>query len=204
MLLRLDPGHTARRLAGNALAQAAVAILAAWAVGVPLAGQAVAGERADPDLDRTKAIESKAVQSVQRPAPTNGPTVEPGRAAAQAVPAFSAQCKNAADRAVAELADGRLILTVTSPGGIGSATVTRQRDDWPKKILLRLLLKGLEGFTVGNGRENLKASINSQGAISADKGLTLTRKDGSIHIVLPEGFLAGDDKLTFSWGDFYR
>jgi hypothetical protein len=45
--------------------------------------------------------------------------------------------------------------------GISQAVIERQ-DDWPKAIVLRLHLKGLESFRVANGKVRLDAAVSIQ------------------------------------------
>src|SRR5688572_10325497 len=52
------------------------------------------------------------------------------------------------------------ILDIHSPFGISSATITRLGESWPKKVVLRLHLKGLENFRTGNGQATLPAAAS--------------------------------------------
>ncbi len=42
-------------------------------------------------------------------------------------------------------------LDVSSPSGIGDATVTLTKGKWPTTVVLRLHLRGLESVAVSNG-----------------------------------------------------
>ncbi len=63
------------------------------------------------------------------------------------------------DRVEVTLADGRALVTVHSPRGIGGATLQRPGKAWPEKIAVRLYLRGLESFGVSNGKLKLAASV---------------------------------------------
>jgi hypothetical protein len=69
---------------------------------------------------------------------------------------------------------GRTVFAVKSPFGIGQAVIERQGDTWPKAVVLRLHLKGLESFRASNGKVTLDA------AVSIDDGKQKVRmwKDG--------------------------
>jgi hypothetical protein len=47
---------------------------------------------------------------------------------------------------------------VRSPFGIGQAVIERLDERWPKALVLRLHLKGLEGFRASNGKVTLHAA----------------------------------------------
>ncbi len=122
---------------------------------------------------------------------------------ASAAAEFSAKPQRPADKVAAEVADGALVLTVTSPGGIGSAEVKVEKGEWPKRVSVRLALKGLEGFTAECGGKKLSGFINSSGAKGGD--LAAEKKGELIQVALPEGFASGKDAvLKLSWVDFYR
>ena len=53
----------------------------------------------------------------------------------------------------------KTLFNVTSPFGISQAVIERQEDTWPKAVLLRLHLKGLEGFRASNGKVTLNAAV---------------------------------------------
>jgi hypothetical protein len=120
-----------------------------------------------------------------------------------AAPGFSAKCQRPDDTVVAAVAGGMLVLTVTSPGGIGFAEVKPEKGEWPKKVTVRLALKGLEGFSAECGGKKLSGSINSSGDRGGD--LAAEKKGDYIEVALPEGFAAGADAgIKLSWVDFYR
>jgi hypothetical protein len=49
---------------------------------------------------------------------------------------------------------------VRSPFGISQAAIERVEDDWPKAVVLRLNLKGLERFTASNGKVTVDAAVS--------------------------------------------
>ncbi len=59
--------------------------------------------------------------------------------------------------------NGKTLISVTSPAGISGATIKRQDAAWPKVIVLRLHLAGLENFRATCGNASLVASVSSSG-----------------------------------------
>ncbi len=57
----------------------------------------------------------------------------------------------------------KAIAEVHSKSGIGSATITRVGRDWPGAMRIRLHLRGLESFKVGNGKTVVEWSKSSSG-----------------------------------------
>jgi hypothetical protein len=51
---------------------------------------------------------------------------------------------------------------VKSPSGISQVVIERHDESWPKAVVLRLHLKGLESFRASNGKNTLDAAISSQ------------------------------------------
>jgi hypothetical protein len=54
-----------------------------------------------------------------------------------------------------------VVFEVRSPSGIGDATIAREAASWPKRVVLRLHLKGLEDFRVGNGKVTVHAAVKA-------------------------------------------
>lgn len=127
-----------------------------------------------------------------------------------------------------------VIYTVSSPSGIGGATIS-PRKEWPKKVVLRLKLRGLESLKISNGRVQLQASVLSHSgnptllsikeerkerqveagspywttiqAFQADgkPAQGLPGENGYFEVELPVALFAGQPKsLTIDWIDFYR
>ncbi len=70
--------------------------------------------------------------------------------------------KKSEDSVRVEEQDDQTVYTITSPSGIGEAELVRGTG-WPKKITVRLRLRGLESLTISNGEVTLTASIASTG-----------------------------------------
>jgi hypothetical protein len=58
----------------------------------------------------------------------------------------------------------KTLFIVKSPSGISQVVIERQADSWPKTVVLRLHLKGLESFRASNGKTTLNAAISFQDA----------------------------------------
>jgi hypothetical protein len=56
----------------------------------------------------------------------------------------------------------KTLFSVKSPFGISQAVIERQEDTWPKAVVLRLHLKGLESFRASNGKVRVDAAVSSQ------------------------------------------
>jgi len=87
-----------------------------------------------------------------------------GRAHSEEPPGrFRVTTRKADDRVTVGLQGDRTFFTVTSPSGIGGATITREGEGWSRSIILRLHLRGLERLQIGNGMVILSASVSSSG-----------------------------------------
>ena len=86
------------------------------------------------------------------------------------------------DRVEVKAEKDRAVFAVKSPFGISEAVIERQDDTWPKAVVLRLHLKGLESFRASNGKVRLDA------AVSIQEGKTKLRlwKDGKEDAPLDE------------------
>jgi hypothetical protein len=87
------------------------------------------------------------------------------------------------DDAVEVRADkDKTVFVVKSPFGISQAVIERQEETWPKVVVLRLHLKGLESFRASNGTVTLDA------AASVQEGKPMVRqwKDGKEDAPLDE------------------
>ena len=84
-----------------------------------------------------------------------------GQLVAGKSPPIKVTTKRADDRVEVALKDGRALVTVHSPRGIGGATLQRTGKAWPEKIVVRLYLRGLESFGAANGKLTLAASVLS-------------------------------------------
>ncbi|HYT87185.1 MAG TPA: hypothetical protein VEL76_00565 [Gemmataceae bacterium] len=62
----------------------------------------------------------------------------------------------------------RTVFVINSPSGIGGAVIERLEDNWPKAVVLRLRLRGLENFRIANGKVTLAAAVSvREGKVSA-------------------------------------
>ena len=125
----------------------------------------------------------------------------------------------------------KTVFDITSKFGIDKATIRRKSDDWPKTILVRLHLGGLESFTSGNDKVAVEWSVSSTGKnakrVSLRKGreeLALDEKSpyhtdvrlvggngmiplkgGYFEVPLPAKLFEGNPReITLRWVDFYR
>jgi len=69
--------------------------------------------------------------------------------------------QRADDRVETSFAEGLAVISIHSPTGISHASVQRSSDHWPKKIILRLYLRGLEGLHIASAQVDLDMSISS-------------------------------------------
>jgi hypothetical protein len=76
--------------------------------------------------------------------------------------AFTITCTKPKDAVTETTSAERTIFTVSSPTGIGAATIERTAEAWPKQLVLRLKLRGLESLTIGGNTTKLSASVDSQ------------------------------------------
>ena len=69
------------------------------------------------------------------------------------------------DRVKCSAKGDRLILSVTSPSGIGGAKIQPGPNGWPKKkrLVVRLYLRGLESLSISNGKVRLAVEVQSHG-----------------------------------------
>ncbi len=66
-------------------------------------------------------------------------------------PRFGVTCRKPDDAVTVGGDQDRTVFDVKSPTGIGRAVVERKGDAWPKAVVVRLHLKGLEHFKASNG-----------------------------------------------------
>ena len=124
-----------------------------------------------------------------------------------------------------------VIVDITSKFGIDNATIKRKSNEWPKSILVRLHLGGLESFKAGGEDVAVEWSVSSTGEhakrVSLRKGREdlalderspyhttvgivggngkLPLKDGYFEVPLPAKLFEGNPKeITLRWIDFYR
>ncbi len=73
------------------------------------------------------------------------------------------RCRNREDAIKVAAEGGGTILSVTSPSGIGAATVERGGGRWPDELILRIHLRGLESLRLSGGGAALGISVLSHG-----------------------------------------
>jgi hypothetical protein len=97
-------------------------------------------------------------------------------------PKFKITTKREDDSVQARTDKDKTLFIIRSPFGISQATIERQGGAWPKAVVLRLHLKGLEGFRASNGKLTVDA------AVSIQEGKTKARqwKDGKEDAPLDE------------------
>ena len=136
------------------------------------------------------------------------------------------------DSEVRVKSDGeQTVLNVTSRSGIGRATIRRKSPHWPKTLVVRLHLTGLESFRVTAGEKVLEWSVSSSGdhavrvtwrtsdverAVTDDNPLRKSLrivggtgefplKAGYFDVTLPSELLDDNPQaITLQWIDFYR
>lgn len=77
--------------------------------------------------------------------------------------AFDITTKKEEDQLKVQVEDGRAILSISSPSGIGGATIKPKTGKWPAGMVLRLHLRGLESLRISNGTETIAAFVTSVG-----------------------------------------
>ncbi len=92
---------------------------------------------------------------------------------------IEATVRNRGDRVTIAVEQDTATLGVTSTRGIGSATISRKDRDWPKHIVVRLHLRGLESFRVTAGEATLAVSVLSHGKHARLLHLWKNGKEGS-------------------------
>ncbi|MFP6900387.1 MAG: hypothetical protein VCA36_05560, partial [Opitutales bacterium] len=118
----------------------------------------------------------------------------------------------------ATVLDSAVVFEVKSGFGIGSAKIQLAEGNWPKKVLVRLHLTGLEGFSVSNGKKSMTRSdlnirmLDAKGNPVEGRYLLKSlgpnkskRIEGYYEVTLPPSLLTPEVKeLKVRWVDFYR
>lgn len=147
--------------------------------------------------------------------------------------AFTITTKRAGDQVKVEVETEKTCFVVRSSTGIGRAIIERNGTNWPKTVLVRLHLKGLENFRVSNGQDCLVAAVSHQDGRASlwmdgeetslldsqhpywmkirvveneeSPGQPNPSKDGWFQMQLPKALLEDDPKsIELKWIDFYR
>ena len=105
---------------------------------------------------------------------------------------------------------------VTDEFGTGGGSVNLMEGDWPKEIIVRIHLRGLEGFSVKAGEKILLAQRDLKVRLLDNKGEPLPGRylptgpdvpkkiPGYFEVQLPLAKLKGTKQIDLSWVDFYR
>lgn len=128
--------------------------------------------------------------------------------------------------------DEATIIDIVDAGGIGRAELKRTAMKWPKKVVLRLHLKGLESLKVNLGETKLgwwvgggpkiktymsqwvkgkETSLNEKSPwwtpvkVVGGGESKIPLKDGYFEIPLPDKMFAGNpETMQIAWVDFFR
>ena len=148
-------------------------------------------------------------------------------------PVFEVVVLKEGDGVETAVADNIAIFDIYSQIGIGDATVTLTSGEWPRAILFRVYLTGLEEFKFSYDDTEIKVSVSSSGenrvlesvsqngeaqpilnespyympiiieSENSEMGIPLD--ESYFEIEAPADFIAGDyDEFAISWVDFYR
>ncbi len=118
----------------------------------------------------------------------------------------------------ATVRDSTVVFDVKSGFGIGSGKIRLSEGDWPKKVMARLHLTGLEGFSVSNGKKtmirsdldirmlDLKGNPLKGPYLLKSLGPNKSKRiEGYYEATIPKSLLTPQTKeLQISWVDFYR
>jgi hypothetical protein len=97
---------------------------------------------------------------------------------------FSVNAKRSDDRIDASWDADRVTFVINSPAGISSSSIRRREAEWPSTVVVRLRLRGLEQFTVDNGRTQFIASVRSH---SGHRRELSVKRQGKETLVKPGG-----------------
>ena len=122
-----------------------------------------------------------------------------------------------------------VIFEVSDQSGIGSGSIHLRNGRWPEKVVLRVLLSGLEGFEIKVGGKTFSGAYHGEGAprrdnclpvrmldkggrplsgrylIESDKSGVTNRREGYYEIEVPQALLNSEARaIELSWVDFYR
>jgi hypothetical protein len=87
--------------------------------------------------------------------------------------ALEVTAHKAEDRAVVRTTGDHATIEVSSPSGIGGATLRRKGERWPTTLIVKLGLHGLEQFRVEDGESTLTVMVSSGG----DRRTTVTLRE---------------------------
>ncbi len=127
--------------------------------------------------------------------------VQPGQTAE-----FNIACKVRADSVDVIVEGDRVVLSIDSARGRGSAAITRKGEHWPDELVLRFNMSALEMVKLSCGGETLD---DPDTQAFDQNGKPVQRSAGSgghYDLRVPRSLLVGtDDKtLVVTWADYYR
>lgn len=109
--------------------------------------------------------------------------------------------------------DDTVTVKIDSDTGIGGATISPTGKSWPKKLVIEIDIKELEGFTIQQGdvsiynSEQLNRVDGEWKRVAIDKRFQphVRKEAARVVISLPPGWLEeGRPELSLEWIDFYR
>ena len=77
-----------------------------------------------------------------------------------APPQFDIATKNKEDQVTVAVANDKGTVDIHSKSGIGSATITPTSGEWPKTVIVRFHLGGLERFALSAGKTILSGCVS--------------------------------------------
>lgn len=89
------------------------------------------------------------------------------------------------DTATVSVEDGRAVIDVTSPSGIGGLTAVLGGGDWPDEVVVRLRLRGLERLEFGYSNFLLSTGVSSTGDPNPPLILTVVDEEGHAESASP-------------------
>ena len=131
-------------------------------------------------------------------------------------PAFIVITKNPDDRVDIQYENGTALIDIQSPTGIGSAALELESGEMPENMILRLHLKGLEGFRLVSGQDQISASgVENQALLSAGQEsplqpghplwVEIQPGEGYFEVTVPRQFIQDAGTIfEIEWIDFYR
>ena len=84
-----------------------------------------------------------------------------GKSTTKETTTLDIKAQKAADQVKVKIENDSATLDFLSQSGIGGATITLANGKWPRTVVLRLHLGGLESFAVSNGKVKLSGSVLS-------------------------------------------
>lgn len=146
-----------------------------------------------------------------------------------AAPEFEVTAQKAEDQVTVAMDDGRMIVDVRSPSGIGSAVVSLVAGEMPQPTIMRLHLNGLEQMTFAYDDTVLTLSVSSHDDRQVLRSATVADQPIDVHpqgpywmdlthvaptdgaaggyfeITAPAAFHdAGPTMFLIAWIDFFR